>query len=139
MRALYGLEPAVSSAGPSGPSPLVAALLSGVALLATAPLGAAPSATPSPAPSVPSTLGDIRFPNSGAPAAQPAFTRGVLLLHSFEFEDAAEAFREAQRVDPGFVLAYWGEAMTCNHPLWREQDRDAALAALLRLDRKSVV
>jgi len=111
----------------------VAALLSGVALLATAPLGAAPSATPSPAPSIPSTLGDIRFPNSGAPAAQPAFTRGVLLLHSFEFEDAAEAFREAQRVDPGFVLAYWGEAMTCNHPLWREQDRDAALAALLRL------
>ncbi len=81
----------------------------------------------------PATLGDIRFPNSGAAAAQPAFVRGVLLLHSFEFDDAAEAFREAQHVDPGFALAYWGEAMTYNHPLWREQDRDKALAALRRL------
>jgi tetratricopeptide (TPR) repeat protein len=81
----------------------------------------------------PATLGDIRFPNSGAAAAQPAFIQGVLLLHSFEFDDAAESFREAQRLDPGFALAYWGEAMTCNHPLWREQDRDAALAVLSRL------
>jgi len=75
-------------------------------------------------------LGDIRFPNSGAPEAQAAFTRGVLLLHSFEYEDAREAFQEARRLDPGFSMAYWGEAMTFNHPLWREQDRDAALGAL---------
>lgn len=79
------------------------------------------------------TLGDIRFPNSGAAAAQPAFIRGVLLLHSFEFEDAADAFHEAQKLDPKFALAYWGEAMTHNHPLWREQDRDAALAVLKHL------
>src|SRR6185436_2684554 len=85
-----------------------------------------------PAPATPE-LGTIRFPNSGTPAAQPAFIRGVLLLHSFEYDDAAEAFREAQRVDPSFALAYWGEAMTSNHPLWREQDRDAALATLGRL------
>jgi tetratricopeptide (TPR) repeat protein len=109
--------------------------MSAVALLVHAPLAAAPPATAAPttAPSGPSTLGDIRFPNSGAPAAQPVFIRGVLLLHSFEFEDAAEAFQEARRIDPGFALAYWGEAMTYNHPLWREQDRDAALAALRRL------
>src|SRR6266496_378415 len=29
-------------------------------------------------------LGTVRFPNSGAPAAQRPFIRGVLLLHSFE-------------------------------------------------------
>ena len=109
------------------------AALPAVALLAAAPLGAASSATPTAAVPAPSTLGDIRFPNSGAPAAQPAFVRGVLLLHSFEFEDACEAFQEARRIDPGFALAHWGEAMTHNHPLWREQDRDAALAALGRL------
>lgn len=78
-------------------------------------------------------LGTIAFPNSGAPQAQEAFIRGVLLLHSFEFEDAGEAFREAQEIDPGFALAYWGEAMSYNHPLWREQDREAALAVLERL------
>jgi tetratricopeptide (TPR) repeat protein len=78
-------------------------------------------------------LGTIAFPNSGAPAAQARFIRGVLLLHSFEYQDAAQAFREAQRLDPGFALAYWGEAMTYTHPLWNEQDRTAALAALQRL------
>ncbi len=88
------------------------------------------AAGPAPAKS---GLGEIRFPNSGAAPAQAAFIRGVLLLHSFEYEDAAEAFRDAQRVDPSFALAYWGEAMTCTHPLWREQNRDAALATLRRL------
>jgi tetratricopeptide (TPR) repeat protein len=81
----------------------------------------------------PADLGHVDFPNSGAPPAQPAFARGVLLLHSFEYEDAREAFQEAERIDPAFALAYWGEAMTHNHPLWREQDREAALAALAKL------
>ncbi len=75
-------------------------------------------------------LGSISFPNSGAREAQAPFIRGVLLLHSFEYEDAREAFKEARAIDPKFALAAWGEAMTHNHPLWREQDRDAALAAL---------
>jgi len=75
-------------------------------------------------------LGTISFPNSGAKEAQAPFIRGVLLLHSFEYEDAREAFREARAIDPRFALAAWGEAMTHNHPLWREQDRAAALAAM---------
>lgn len=78
-------------------------------------------------------LGSISFPNSGNAAAQPAFVRGVLLLHSFEYEAAAEAFREAQKADPSFALAYWGEAMTYNHSLWRAQERAAALKALAKL------
>jgi tetratricopeptide (TPR) repeat protein len=79
------------------------------------------------------TVGTVRFPNSGAPAAQPAFLRGLALLHNFEYADAAAAFAEAQRLDPSFAMAYWGEAMTYNHPVWMEQDRDAALAVLRRL------
>jgi len=78
-------------------------------------------------------LGSISFPNSGSAPAQAPFVRGVLLLHSFEFEAAAEAFRESQKADTGFALAYWGEAMTYNHPLWQQQDRDAALKTLARL------
>ena len=78
------------------------------------------------------SLGKIDFTNSGASEAQEAFTRGALLLHSFEYEDAREAFRETQTIDPDFALAYWGEAMTHNHPLWAEQDRVAALEALAK-------
>jgi tetratricopeptide (TPR) repeat protein len=78
-------------------------------------------------------LGTVSFPNSGSKAAQRPFIRGVLLLHSFEYEDAAAAFREAQRADPGFALAYWGEAMTLTHPVWNEQSVDSARAVLGRL------
>ncbi|MDA0329441.1 MAG: hypothetical protein O2958_10585 [Gemmatimonadetes bacterium] len=77
-------------------------------------------------------LGTISFPNSGNHDAQRPFIEGVLLLHSFEFEDAAQAFRDAQSKDPSFALAYWGEAMTYNHPLWQQQDKPAAMAALGR-------
>jgi tetratricopeptide (TPR) repeat protein len=78
-------------------------------------------------------LGDVDFVNSGSAEAQPAFVRGLLLLHSFEYSRAAQAFVEAQRIDPRFAMAYWGEAMTFNHPIWSEQDAAAARAALGRL------
>ena len=78
-------------------------------------------------------LGTISFPNSGAKAAQKSFIRGVLLLHSFEYQDAATAFREAERIDPRFALAYWGEAMTWTHPIWNQQNVDSARAILARL------
>lgn len=69
-------------------------------------------------------LGEINFTVSGKAEAQPVFKKGLLFLHSFEYDDAAEEFQEAKKIDPGFVMAYWGEAMTYNHPLWREQDFD---------------
>src|ERR1019366_3606150 len=70
---------------------------------------------------------------SGAAAAQPAFVEGVKDLHSFEFDEAAEAFQKAQKLDPNFALAYWGEAMSYNHPLWAQLDLPAAKKALERL------
>lgn len=78
-------------------------------------------------------LGEIDFPTSAAPAAHPAFVRGVLYLHNFHYPHAAEAFREAQRLDPGDVMSFWGEAMTYTHPVWNEQDTARARAALRRL------
>jgi tetratricopeptide (TPR) repeat protein len=74
--------------------------------------------------------GSTHFPNSGAETAQEPFLRGLLMLHSFEYDDARAAFQKAQEIDPHFVMAYWGEAMTHNHPIWMEQDRTAALKAL---------
>lgn len=78
-------------------------------------------------------LGSINFPNSGAAAAQPDFLRGVLLMHSFEYEQAGEAFRAAQAKDPGFAMAYWGEALSYTHPIWNQQDLAAARRVLARL------
>lgn len=78
-------------------------------------------------------LGAIHFPTSATGSTQAAFIRGVLFLHSFEYESAAAAFREAQRLSPDFALAYWGEAMTYTHPVWNEQDVAKARAALSRL------
>ena len=78
-------------------------------------------------------LSPLRFPTSGSPAAQPSFLRGVTALHNFEYEDAVEAFREAQRIDHDFALAYWGEAMASNQTLWLNQDADTARESLLRL------
>jgi len=78
-------------------------------------------------------LGQIEFANSGAEAAQEPFLRGVLLLHSFEYADAREEFQRAQEADADFALAYWGEALTHSHPLWRQEDVDAARAALGKL------
>jgi len=78
-------------------------------------------------------LGVIDFPTSGSPAAQPLFIKGVLLMHSFEYDDAREAFIEAQKADPGFAMAYWGEAMTFNHPVWQRTSPDLARTALAKL------
>jgi tetratricopeptide (TPR) repeat protein len=78
-------------------------------------------------------LGSITFATSGAPAAQSAFLEGVKDLHSFEFDEAAEAFQKAQAADPGFAMAYWGEAMSFNHPLWAEVNVERAKKALEKL------
>jgi hypothetical protein len=69
---------------------------------------------------------------------QLKFTEGVKDLHSFEFDEAAEAFHQAQQLDPNFALAYWGEAMSYNHPLWAQQDLTTARKALERLPSAAV-
>ncbi|MDH3403068.1 MAG: hypothetical protein OES32_03855 [Acidobacteriota bacterium] len=78
-------------------------------------------------------LGKIEFPSSGAAEAQDDFVAGVLYLHNFEYEDAREAFQRAREIDPGFAMAWWGEAMTHNHPIWMEQDTEAGRAVLAAL------
>jgi tetratricopeptide (TPR) repeat protein len=78
-------------------------------------------------------VGSVSFENSGADAAQADFLTGLAQLHNFQYRQAAEAFRRAREIDPDFAMAYWGEAMTHNHPVWMQQDRDAARAVLAKL------
>ena len=79
-------------------------------------------------------LGSVHFPTSAkSPQAQAAFIQGMLYLHLFEYPSALAAFQRAQALEPGFAMAYWGEAMTHTHPIWNQQDLDAGRAALAKL------
>ena len=78
-------------------------------------------------------LGSLSFPTSGESEAQGDFLRGVLLMHSFEYGRAADAFRRAQEIEPDFAMAYWGEAMTHTHPVWNQKNEEEARAVLERL------
>ncbi|NGP77776.1 hypothetical protein G3570_14100 [Balneolaceae bacterium YR4-1] len=78
-------------------------------------------------------LGKIDFLNSGATEAQADFMEGVKFLHNFEYSDAARAFKRAREIDPDFAMAYYGEAKTHNHPIWMQQDREAAMQVLKEL------
>lgn len=78
-------------------------------------------------------LGHVTFPNSGKAAAQKPFLTGLALLHSFEYGEAADSFRVAQKIDPDFALAYWMEGLTNTKLIWGLEDRAAALAAFSRL------
>jgi Tfp pilus assembly protein PilF len=75
-------------------------------------------------------LGEVHLSNSGSEEAQPYFEKGLLLLHSFEYEDARASFVKAQETDPDFAMAYWGEAMTFNQPIWHRQQYEDGQAAL---------
>lgn len=78
-------------------------------------------------------LGVVEFQVTGNKEAQNYFEKGLLLLHSFEYDDAREEFLKAQKADPKMAMAYWGEAMTYNHTLWGEQDYDEGFSAIEKM------
>lgn len=79
-------------------------------------------------------LGTLTFPvTTTSNAARQDFLRATLLLHVFHYEQARAAFRQAQQLDPGFTMAWWGEAMAWNYGVWNEQFPDSARAALAKL------
>ncbi len=83
--------------------------------------------------SLPSKLGTIEFSTSGSKEVQPHFLRGVAALHSFWYEEALEAFRQSTKIDPNFVMGYWGEAMAHNRTLHEQQNAPAAKEALAKI------
>ena len=81
-------------------------------------------------------VGSLEFPASTQSAeAQNHFLRGVAILHSFGWKQAIEQFQAAQELDPDFVMAYWGETLCYNHPLFGgpTPDDDNPRAVLARL------
>ena len=77
-------------------------------------------------------VGLLEFPTSGSPEAQQHFLRGVALLHSFGWKQAIEQFQAARRIDRDFAMAYWGETLCYNHPLFGSPPDDNNPRAVLR-------
>jgi hypothetical protein len=81
----------------------------------------------------PARLGSVAFANTGSRSAQHDFQQGIALLHSFQYREAATAFRAARDADSTFALPVWFEAFTYRHPLWAEEDVAGARRTLAAL------
>ena len=83
---------------------------------------------------LPQHLGHIEFATSTRSAdAQARFVSGLAWLHNFGYDEAIDEFRKAQAIDPGFAMAYWGEAMCHFRPVWRIENLTEGRAALAKL------
>jgi hypothetical protein len=66
----------------------------------------------------PEKLGQVHFATSCKAEVQPAFERGVALLHSFAYVKAAKTFEEVAAKDPACGMAQWGIATSYFHTIW---------------------
>ena len=80
-------------------------------------------------------LGRVHMDNSCAPSVAAEFDRALALLHNFWYVRALERFNKVLKDDSGCAMAYWGAAMTYNHPFWdppSQADETAAWALVQR-------
>ena len=63
-------------------------------------------------------LGRAHMETSCSPAVRVDFDRALALLHNFWYVRAFERFNRVAKNDPKCAMAYWGAAMTYNHPFW---------------------
>jgi tetratricopeptide (TPR) repeat protein len=62
--------------------------------------------------------GRAHMDTSCSPAVAAEFDRALALLHNFWYSRAQEGFQQVSSADPECAMAYWGAAMTYNHPFW---------------------
>jgi len=79
-------------------------------------------------------LGRAHMQTSCASAVSVDFDRALALLHNFWYARAFERFNQVAKKDPECAMAYWGAAMTYNHPFWDPpaQADEAAAWALVQ-------
>ena len=63
-------------------------------------------------------LGRAHMEISCSPAVAAKFDRALALLHNFWYLRALDGFQQVSNDDPECGMAYWGAAMTYNHPFW---------------------
>jgi hypothetical protein len=82
------------------------------------------------------SLGDTQFSDvtTQNEDAKEHFLLGVTFLESFMYDLAIQQFQAAQKLDPGFAMSYWGEAMATKHPIWHFENLPVAKAALAKYE-----
>src|ERR1700736_145319 len=75
-------------------------------------------------------IGSVHFPTSCGADVQQSFNHAVALLHSFQYEQAREAFSNIADANPRCAMARWGIAMSHYHGLWSNGDMAGGRAAL---------
>src|SRR6516162_7481202 len=63
-------------------------------------------------------LGRAHMDTSCSATVAPEFDRALALLHNFWYSRALDRFSQVAKNDPQCAMAYWGAAMTYNHPFW---------------------
>lgn len=83
--------------------------------------------------------GQVHFPTTCGPEAQPRLDAAVAMLHSFGYEDARRAFQTVASEHAGCGMAEWGVAMTYYHPLWAPPTREELQAGRAAAERAARV
>jgi hypothetical protein len=74
-------------------------------------------------------VGHVHMDVSCSPSVTADFDTALALLHNFWYARALEAFNKVIQADPQCAMAYWGAAMTYNHPFWDAPTREDVSAA----------
>jgi tetratricopeptide (TPR) repeat protein len=74
-------------------------------------------------------LGRVHMETSCSPAVAAKFDRALALLHNFWYGRALDGFQQVASDDPECAMAYWGAAMTYNHPFWDPPSQADEMAA----------
>jgi tetratricopeptide (TPR) repeat protein len=75
-------------------------------------------------------VGSVHFLTSCRADLADGINRAVALLHSFQYEQARQAFTEISEKEPQCAMAQWGVAMSHYHGLWDNGDTAAGRVAL---------
>jgi tetratricopeptide (TPR) repeat protein len=79
-------------------------------------------------------IGSVRFSTSCSKDVELPFNRAVALLHSFQYEQAREAFVTVAARDPQCAMAQWGVAMSHFHGLWGNSNWDEGRDAMRKAE-----
>src|SRR5499427_4322455 len=74
-------------------------------------------------------LGRVHMDISCSSAVASDFDRALALLHNFWYARALERFNQLAAKEPACAMAYWGAAMTYNHPFWDPPSKGDETAA----------
>ena len=76
------------------------------------------AATPMVMSDDPMPYGSVDFPTSCSPKQTENFNTAISLLYSFWYSESLKMFEDIISAEPTCCMAYYGAAMTYNHPVW---------------------